>query len=347
MEPHFNDISITVALDAMGGEHAPYSVVAGANAVHLHFPNVRFILFGNQDLIQPIMDQFPGLSNVVRIHHTVEFISDHDKPSVVLRSGRNSSMRLAIDAVKQGEAACVVSSGNTGCLMGMSKFVYRTLKGIDRPAIAALIPNFKGSGVILDLGANAECSAENLFQFAIMGEAFAQIVMNKKDPTVGLLNIGSEELKGNESVKGAYRMLKETTIPVNFYGYIEGHDISDGTVDVVVTDGFTGNVALKTAEGTAKVVGRFMKDAFQHNWMSRLGGLLAYPALKQMYRKIDPRRYNGAMFLGLNGISVKSHGSADEVAFANAITVAIELVANRINEHIVEMISHRTAASVE
>ncbi|MBL0318189.1 MAG: phosphate acyltransferase PlsX [Alphaproteobacteria bacterium] len=338
---------MTIALDAMGGDHAPYSIIAGANEVRCHFPNVRYIFFGKEHEIKPVLEQFPALEPLSKIHHTDDVVSAGEKPSVALRSGRNSSMRLAIDAVKAGEAACVVSAGNTGSLMAMSKFVFHTLHGIDRPAIAALMPNFRGSSVILDLGANAECSAENLFQFAIMGEAFAQVVLGKKDPTVGLLNIGSEELKGNEEVKSAYRMLKETDIPINFYGYIEGDAIAKGTVDVIVTDGFTGNVALKTAEGTANVVGGFVKEAFRRNMVSRIGGLLAYPSLKKMYRKIDPRRYNGAMFLGINGISVKSHGGADEISFANAIMVAIELVANQINERIVEMITQKTTATGE
>lgn len=243
-------------------------------------------------------------------------------------------MRLAINAVANGEADAVVSAGNTGALMAMARFVMKSLPGIDRPAIATTLPTQRGRTVMLDLGANVDCSADNLAQFAVMGEVFARVVLGVDKPSVGILNIGVEDLKGNEAVKAAAAILQQTHLPIKFYGFVEGDDIGAGTVDVVVTDGFTGNVALKTAEGTAKLFSSALKSALTSSVMSSMGALLAKPALNLLKRKFDPRRHNGAMFLGLNGICVKSHGGTDGMGFAHALQVAAELSTNAINESI-------------
>ncbi|MGH7030972.1 MAG: phosphate acyltransferase, partial [Stellaceae bacterium] len=233
-----------------------------------------------------------------------------------------------IDAVAEGKADCVVSAGNTGALMAMAKFVLKTLPGIDRPAIASFFPTRRGESVMLDLGANVDCDAENLVQFALLGDAFARTVLGLVEPTVGLLNVGSEDLKGNDAVRAASLRLRDALSPIHFHGFIEGDDIPAWTVDVVVTDGFTGNIAVKTAEGTAKLFSEFLAGAFRHSAMTRLGYLLARPALRTLRMRIDPRRYNGAVFLGLGGIAVKSHGSADALGFANAIGVAVDMKIN-------------------
>jgi glycerol-3-phosphate acyltransferase PlsX len=237
-------------------------------------------------------------------------------------------MRLAIDAVADGRAAGVVSAGNTGALMAMAKFVLKMLPGIDRPAIASFFPTQRGESVMLDLGANIECDAENLVQFALMGDVFARTVLGLIEPTVGLLNVGEEDLKGNDAVRGASARLRLAVTPIRFYGFVEGDDIAAGTVDVVVTDGFTGNVAVKTAEGTAKLFAEFLEAAFSHSLSARIGYLFARGALRKLRMRCDPRRYNGAMLLGLNGIAVKSHGSTDAFGFANAIGVAVDMNVN-------------------
>ena len=270
----------------------------------------------------------PRLTARAQIHHTSELVTNEAKPSVALRTGRRSSMRLAIDAVAEGRADGIVSAGNTGALMAMAKFALKMLPGIDRPAIASFFPTQRGESVMLDLGANIECDADNLVQFALMGDAFARSVLGLLQPTVGLLNVGSEDLKGHEAVRSAATQLRAENSPVKFHGFIEGNDIAAGTVDVIVTDGFTGNVALKTAEGTARLFSEFLRAAFKHSLLARLGYLLAADALKKMRERMDPRRYNGAMLLGLNGIAVKSHGGADALGFCNAIGVAVDMKIN-------------------
>ncbi|HEY9566786.1 MAG TPA: phosphate acyltransferase PlsX, partial [Thalassobaculum sp.] len=249
-----------------------------------------------------------------------------EKPSAALRAGRGSSMRLAIDLVGTGEADCVVSAGNTGALMAMAKFVLRPVRGIDRPAIAGMFPTLRGESAMLDLGANIDCDATNLVQFAVMGQIFARTVLGLDRPVVGLLNVGSEEQKGHEAIREAATLLRGIKgMPFDFHGFVEGDDIPAGTVDVVVTDGFSGNVALKTAEGTARLIGQFLRDAFGSSLLSKVGYLLARPAIGQLRQRMDPRRYNGAVFLGLNGIAVKSHGGTDALGFANAIGVAADM----------------------
>lgn len=319
---------ITIALDAMGGSHAPQMVLKGAETAAQRYPDLRFILFGAEDAIRPLLAKLPRLASRVSLHHTSEMVMDETRPSLALRAGRQSSMRLAIDAVADGRADGVVSAGNTGALMAMAKNVLKTLPGIDRPAIASFFPTRRGESVMLDLGANVECDAENLVQFALLGDAFARTVLGLVEPTVGLLNVGSEELKGNDAVRAASLRLRDGLTPIRFYGFIEGDDIAAGTVDVVVTDGFTGNIAVKTAEGTARLFSEFLSSAFHHSLMARLGYLFARGALRKLRLRIDPRRYNGAVFLGLGGIAVKSHGSTDALGFANAIGVAVDMKAN-------------------
>src|SRR5436305_10767189 len=298
----------------MGGDRAPAMVVKGADIALERHPNTRFLIFGAEAQIAPLVTKLPRLAEAAELLHTDEVVLDDAKPSLALRTARRSSMRLAIDAVADGRADGVVSAGNTGALMAIAKFALKTLPGIDRPAIATFFPTRRGESVMLDLGANIECDADNLVQFALMGDAFARSVLGLTQPTIGLLNVGSEDLKGHDAVRAAAMQLRAENSPVKFHGFIEGNDIAAGTVDAIVTDGFTGNVALKTAEGTARLFSEFLRAAFKHSLLARIGYLFAADALKKMRERMDPRRYNGAMFLGLNGIAVKSHGGADAPA---------------------------------
>jgi glycerol-3-phosphate acyltransferase PlsX len=325
---------LTLSLDAMGGDNSPNVVIAGVNTSLKEFPDVGYLLFGDENKINPILERFPRVKEVSEVRHTDDVVLSETAPAIALRSGRNSSMRLAINAVAAGEADGIVSAGNTGALMAMAKFVLKTLPGIDRPAIAACLPTKRGEKVMLDLGANVLCNANHLVQFAVMGEVFARNILAHEQPSIGLLNIGVEGVKGNENVKKAATILQASTLPIHFYGFVEGDDIGAGTVDVIVTDGFTGNVALKTIEGTAKMYTHFLKQALLDSWAARFGALLAKPALNQLRSHLDPRRYNGAMLLGLNGICVKSHGGTDAFGFANAIRVAVQLITKGVNEDI-------------
>jgi glycerol-3-phosphate acyltransferase PlsX len=312
----------------MGGDNAPEMVIRGADIARQRFPHVHFLFFGDEARLQPMLDKLPALKGVSSIRHAETEVKMDDKPSQALRSGRGSSMRLAIDAVHKGEAAAIVSAGNTGALMAMAKFVLKTLPGIDRPAIASFFPTIRSESVMLDLGANVQCDASNLVQFAVMGNVFARTVLGVREPTTALLNVGTEEQKGHEEVRVAAQILREVQLPGTFQGFIEGDDIARGTVDVVVTDGFTGNIALKTIEGTVKLYGSFLRQSFKSSWLAGLGYLLARPALNALRARIDPRRYNGAILMGLNGICVKSHGGTDAFGFANAIGVAVDMVTN-------------------
>ena len=320
--------SVTIALDAMGGDRAPAIVLHGAELALERHPGVRFLVFGSASQITPLLQKLPRLAAAATVQHTDDAVADDAKPSMALRAGRQSSMRLAIDAVAGGRADGVVSAGNTGALMAMAKFVLKTLPGIDRPAIATMFPTRRGESVMLDLGANVECDADNLVQFALMGDVFARTVLGLVQPTVGLLNIGSEDLKGNDAVRGAAAQLRGGMTPIRFHGFVEGDDIAAGTVDVIVTDGFTGNVALKAIEGVAQLFSESLRASFHHSLPARIGYLFARGALKKFAARLDPRRYNGAMFLGLAGIAVKSHGATDAFGFANAIGVAVDLKVN-------------------
>ena len=318
----------------MGGDHAPDMVIAGADMARARHADLRFMLFGDQSAIAPLVEARSGLGQQVEIVHTPDRVEPDAKPSQVLRHGRKSSMGLAIEAVKDGQADAVVSAGNTGALMALAKFGLKTLPGIERPAIGSLMPTRKRETVFLDLGANAECDAENLVQFAVMGEVFAREVLGIEKPTVGLLNIGTEDLKGNDTIRRAAAALRESSLPIEFKGFVEGTDLTNGTTDVVVTDGFTGNVALKVAEGTAGLYTHYLRQAFKSSFLSRMSYLLGKGALDALRRRLDPRRYNGAMFLGLNGVVVKSHGGTDALGFSNAINVAVDLVQQGTNERI-------------
>ena len=320
--------STTIALDAMGGDGAPGIVLRGAEIALQRHPELRYLLFGAEGEVRPLLAKLPRLSEAATLFHTSEVVAADAKPSLALRTGRQSSMRLAIDAVADGRADGIVSAGNTGALMAMAKFALTMLPGIDRPAIASFFPTQRGESVMLDLGANIECDAENLVQFALMGDVFARTVLGLVEPSVGLLNVGAEDLKGNDAVRTASARLRLAMTPIRFHGFVEGDDIAAGTVDVVVTDGFTGNVAVKTAEGTAKLFTEFLEAAFRHSLMARIGYIFARGALQKVRMRCDPRRYNGAMFLGLGGIAVKSHGSTDAFGFANAIGVAVDMKVN-------------------
>ena len=319
---------LVISLDAMGGDGAPLIVVKGAALARARLPRAKFLFYGDEAKLKPLVEAEPTLRDCATVRHTDVVVAGTDKPSVALRTGKKSSMRLAIDAVRDGEAHCVVSAGNTGALMAMSMFSLRTLEGIDRPAIISIFPTERGQTCMLDLGANVECDAENLLQFAVMGEVFARTVMNVQNPTVALLNVGTEEGKGKDEVKLAATMLRDTDLPIVFKGFVEGDDIGKGTVDVVVTDGYTGNVALKTAEGTSKLITSFMRQAFKKDILAKLGYLFSKRAINNLRVRVDPRLYNGAVFLGLNGIAVKSHGGTDEIGFANAIGVAADMAQN-------------------
>ena len=327
--------TVTIALDAMGGDRAPDVVVNGANVARVRHPDLRFLLVGDEALLWPLLDSRPKLAALIEIRPSDTVVGADDKPSVALRQGRRSSMRLAIEAVHEGEASGVVSAGNTGALMAMSKMVLKTLEGIHRPAIASIFPTQRGQTVMLDLGANIDCTVENLVQFAVMGEVFARTVLGVAQPTVGLLNVGIEEFKGHDTVRGAAKQLQDGNLPITFHGFVEGDDITAGTVDVVVADGFTGNVALKTAEGTARLYSQFLRAAFKQSLLARLGYVLARRALSDLRERLDPRRHNGGMFLGINGVVVKSHGATDVLGFANAIGFAYDMTREGFNDKVI------------
>ena len=331
----------------MGGDNAPGIIVKGANIARQRFPQVHYLMFGREAEVKPLLDRMPKLRAVTTLVHTEDVVRSDDKPSVALRAGRGSSMRLAINAVRDGEADAAVSAGNTGALMAMAKFVLKTLPGIDRPAIASYFPTLRGETVMLDLGANVHCSARNLVDFAVMGNACARSVLGVLEPSYGLLNVGSEDIKGHESLHEANAILRAASLPGDYVGFVEGDDIAKGTCDVVVTDGFTGNVALKTAEGTARLVNEYVRRTFKSSLIAGLGYLLARRALHKLRERIDPRRYNGALFLGLNGIVIKSHGGTDALGFANAIGVGVDMVRENFLEQIRAEAGNFTAPSAE
>jgi glycerol-3-phosphate acyltransferase PlsX len=319
---------IRIALDAMGGDVGAAVAVPAAELSLLRHPNVEFLLFGNAAAIEPLLDAHPRLKAASRVVHTDVAVRMGDKPSQALRRGRwKSSMWLAVDAVKKHEADVAVSAGNTGALMAMAKFNLRTLAGIDRPAIAALWPTLKGESVVLDLGATIGADAEHLVDLSVMGSAMARALFDVERPTVGLLNIGVEEVKGLEQVREAGRILREADLPnLDYVGFIEGTDIGEGTVNVVVTEGFAGNIALKTAEGTARQLVGYLRSTMNRTWRARLGYALARDAFDSLREKMDPGKANGGVFLGLNGIVIKSHGGADAKGFAAAIDLGYDMI---------------------
>ena len=333
----------TLSIDAMGGDHAPSIVIKGVAEAHLRYPQARFLLFGDEKQINPVLDANTALASCCEVRHTDDVVTGDAKPSQVVRSGRKTSLWKAIEAVKTGEAGGVVSAGNTGALMAMAKVIMRMLPGIGRPAICSLFPSRVGETVMLDLGANAQCDARNLVEFAVMGECFARAMLGLERPSVGLLNIGSEELKGTGILREAAQTLRSSHLDMEFGGFVEGDDITKGTVDVIVTDGFTGNVALKTVEGTAKLFSEFLKNAIKSSILAQFGMIFAKPVLAQVMARSDPRRYNGALFVGLNGVVVKSHGGTDTIGFANAIGVAVDMISRDLNSRIGEQLVHIAA----
>ena len=339
-------MNLTLALDGMGGDHGPTVVVPAALQALTEHKDLTLILVGDQQVLErEIRNYGANVGGRLLIRHASQTVAMDELPSIALRTKKDSSMRVAVDLVKDGTAHACVSAGNTGALMATARFVLKTLPGIDRPAICSALPTIKGHTHVLDLGANVDSQTEVLFQFAVMGAALTSAVENIPRPTVGLLNIGAEEMKGNEQVKEAGRLLAASEL--NYVGFIEGDDIYAGTVDVVVCDGFVGNVALKTSEGVARMIRHYMEQAFRRTLWTKLAAALALPVLKSFKAKIDPRQYNGASLLGLQGIVVKSHGGADVVAFTNAIKEAeVEVrknVPQRIAKHLETLLVERRA----
>jgi glycerol-3-phosphate acyltransferase PlsX len=341
--------NIIVAVDAMGGDKAPDSVMQGISLYLESFinsfttPNLSFRIFGDARKLEKYLDIYPNLKGFCEIIHAEDEILPTEKPSLALRKLKTSSMGMGIKSLKEEnplwgnkKSSCFISSGNTGAMMAMGVLTLRTLNGIARPAICSIAPTMKKDLVFLDLGANAECSEQNLFEFALMAEIYARKVLKLSVPKIGLLNIGTEEEKGTAAVKQAAKLLQNSYLAPNYIGFVEGTDLGKGEVDIIVTDGFCGNIALKTMEGTAKVCGFYIKEAFNKNFFSKIAGLIALPALKVLKNKIDPRNYNGAMFLGLDGVIVKSHGSSDALGFQNALIKAISLVENKVNDYIIQ-----------
>ncbi|MEK6550661.1 MAG: phosphate acyltransferase PlsX [Pseudomonadota bacterium] len=313
---------ITIALDAMGGDHGPSVTVPAALAALEHEPDIKLILVGQREAIEAeLARQRAGESARLAIHHAAEIVAMDEPPAEALRRKRDSSMRVAINLVKDGTARAAVSAGNTGALMATARFVLKTLPGIDRPAIVTTLPTTHGHVHMLDLGANVDCSADQLVQFAVMGSVLVSAVEGKPEPRVALLNIGVEDIKGNDVVKQTHERLRAAKL--NYIGYVEGDQIYTGDVDVIVCDGFVGNVALKTSEGLAKMIAQFMREEFGRNPLTLLAGIVALPVMRAFRRRVDPRRYNGATLIGLNGTVIKSHGGADRLAFRQAIFEAV------------------------
>ena len=333
-----NSKEITIAIDAMGGDRGTSSIIKGAFLASKKMSKIKFIFFGKKEKITPLLKKNKIL-DISEIVNTQQAISNNTKPTDALRKYRKSSMFRAVESVKSGISNAVVSSGNTGALMVISTVLLKTIKGINRPAIASIFPSNKSETVMLDLGANIECDIKNILDFAIMGKVFSKTVLGIQNPKIGLLNVGSEILKGNQIVQtSAKRLAKEKYI--HFYGFVEGNDIPKGVVDVIVTDGFTGNIALKTAEGTSELYTNFLRNSFKDNLYSKFAYIISLPVLKSLWDKVNPNKYNGAMLLGLNGIVVKSHGRSDEVGFANALSVAYDLCINNFNKKIIEDIKN-------
>ncbi len=331
-------MDVTVAIDCMGGDHGPHVTVPAALAGLSARPNVNFILVGLSDAIEvELKARGASTGPRLRIHHASEVIGMDESVASALRGKRDSSMRNAVNLVKTGEANACVSAGNTGALMAISRFVLKMLPGIERPPIATVLPTVKGHVTVLDLGANVDCSPRDLLQFGIMGATLVSAIEHSERPSVGLLNIGEEDIKGNEVVKGAAELLRASGL--NFYGNVEGDDIYKGTTDIVVCDGFVGNVALKTSEGLAQMLAAFLREEFSRNAFTKVAAIVARPVLNAFKRRVDHRRYNGASLLGLRGVVIKSHGSADVVAFEHAIYRALDTVQSGVLRRITERVA--------
>ena len=335
-------MGVTIAIDCMGGDHGPVVTVPAALSFLRSRPAANVILVGQEEAIVPLLGAAQSEFGArLRLRPASQVVTMDDPPAIAMRNKKDSSMRVAVDLVKADEACAAVSAGNTGALMAISRFVLKTLPGIDRPAIASVLPSMTGHTYVLDLGANVDCSAEHLLQFGVMGSSLVAAIEHKERPSVGLLNIGEEAIKGNDVVKEAGELLRASGL--NFFGNVEGNDIYEGTVDVVVCDGFVGNVALKTSEGLAQMFGAFLKQEFSRSPLTKLMALVAMPVLKRFKQRVDHRQYNGAPLLGLRGVVLKSHGSADVVAFANALARAADAASNRL----IERISERMASMNE
>ena len=336
---------VRISLDAMGGDHGPSVVVPGAALALERHPGLTFLMFGDEKVVRPLLDATPTLKGAVELRHTDVAVRMDDKPSQAVRAGRrNSSMWLALQAVRDGEADAAVSAGNTGALMAMAKICLKTMAHIERPAIAALWPTLRGESVVLDVGATIGADAEHLVDMAIMGSAMARILFDIERPTVGLLNVGIEEIKGVEMVKEAGRTLREANLPnLDYRGFVEGDDLGKGTVDVVVTEGFTGNIALKTAEGTAKQIAEYLRSAMSRTWSAKIGYLFAKQAFDALREKMDPRKANGGVFLGLDGVVIKSHGGTDALGFASAVDIAYDMAHHELMRTIRDMLEETPA----
>ena len=333
-------MTIVISVDVMGGDHGLNVTVPACIDFLRQNPDVNLILVGDSDAIyRHIKDQLSLYSDRIEVVHTTQVVNMDEQPQIAMRQKKDSSMRVAINLVKEGKANAVVSAGNTGALMAIARYVLRTMDGIDRPAIAKILPTVKGEVCMLDLGANVDCSPHHLLQFGVMGSQVMRGITGKISPSVGLLNIGTEDIKGNENIKKAAELFKSSNL--NFYGNVEGNDINKGTVDVVVCDGFTGNVALKTTEGVVKMIVFFLRQEFTRNWFTKLIALISYPVLKSLKARLNPNKYNGAILIGLNGVVVKSHGGADSEAFYYALKQAhheveagvISLLEDYLHEH--------------
>jgi glycerol-3-phosphate acyltransferase PlsX len=340
-------MNVRIAIDVMGGDHGPEVTLAAAARFQAEHPGVTLFLVGDETLIRQQLAQHALTEGAeLTIVHAPEVVAMDESPAVALRSKKKSSMRLAFDMVKVGAAQAVVSAGNTGALMATAKFVLKTLPGIDRPAICTALPSMTGHTHVLDLGANVECNADHLFQFAVMGSVLVEAYDDNPAPKVGLLNVGAEAMKGNDTVKAAAALLEDG--PVNYIGFVEGDDIYRGTADVVVCDGFVGNVALKTSEGLAKMITQFLREEFNRTLLSKAAALGAMPVLKRLKNRLDPGRYNGASLLGLQGIVIKSHGGADVAAFVSALGVALKEiekdVPRRIDQRLGQLLNEKETA---
>lgn len=317
--------NLVISIDAMGGDHSPRVVIEGLAIAAKKNQDINFLLFGDETKVTPILNQYPDLKKVCELRHAPEMVHNEDKPSQVIRN-RNTSMFMAIDAVRKGEAQAIVSAGNTGALMAISKLVLKTIQKIHRPAIVSIMPHYSGKYVMLDLGANTECSAINLAEFALMGDILARHALGIEKPKVALLNIGAEEMKGKEEIRQAAQLIKNSSMNIDFRGYVEPHEIPNGVADVIVSDGFTGNIALKSTEGTARLVIKMVKNAIKNSFWAKLGLPFMMGVILKIKKTMDPRLYNGAMFVGLNGLSVKSHGGTDALGFSVAVSNAASLV---------------------
>jgi glycerol-3-phosphate acyltransferase PlsX len=338
-----------ISIDAMGGDHGP-PVVVGGLALELaqwNRRNVRFLLHGKADRIGAELDRAPALKAICEVRHTDLTIASDEKPAQAMRRGKGSSLWNAVESIRQGEAQATVSGGNSGGLMAISMLILRMAAGLERPAIVASWPGLRGFSTVLDVGANVECDAERLIDFAIMGEAFHRAIHGAARPTIGLLNVGSEDQKGHEEVREAHRMLRSGDFDLDYRGFVEGDDLSKGVVDVVVTDGFSGNIALKTAEGTARFLGSELRTAFRSSPLNMFGAIIAGGALNKIRARLDPSAVNGGPLLGLNGIVVKSHGGTDAKGFANATRVAVDLAQSSFVSDIERNLQQLTAARTQ